>query len=88
MKSNGPEQDNGSPERRYFERAVTLENERTDLSSDIKALWEQARRDPEMDARTLKTLRKAVRLHIEDPARRARREETELDAKELLMRLH
>ena len=84
---NGPRLTNSSPERQYFDRAVGLENEKADLAADLKALWDEARRDPEMDAKTLKAIRRAVRLHVEDPERRQRREQTELDAKELLARL-
>jgi uncharacterized protein (UPF0335 family) len=78
---------NGSPERQYFERAVALENERAELTADLKATWEAARRDPEMDATTLKALKRAVKLHIEDPQRQARRLQTEADAQELRERL-
>lgn len=78
---------NGSPEHNYFERAVRLENEKADLVTDLKALWEEVARDPDMNKESVKVLKRAVKVHIEDPERRAARKQLELDAEELLARL-
>jgi uncharacterized protein (UPF0335 family) len=83
MKSKG----NGSPERQFFERAVRLESEISDLRTDLKALWDEAKRDPQMDAQAIRSLKRAVKISLEPDGRRKRREQAEISAYELLQRL-
>lgn len=75
-----------SPEHRYFDRLVNLEREKQSLVDDIKATYDEAKRDPEFEGE-IKILRRAVRMHIEDDDKRVARLKTDRAAMELLERL-
>lgn len=78
MSGNG-----NSPERKYFDRLVALEREKQGLLADIKEVYQEAKGDPEFTGE-IKTLRKAVKLAVEDEEKADERRRVETEARNLL----
>ena len=75
------------PEKPIFDRIVALETEIAERKTDIKALYDSAKENEEIGKDGVKTLRKAVRRHMEDLDKRAARLALEREADALLVRL-
>ncbi len=75
------------PEKPHFDRIVALETEIAERRIDIKALYDAAKDDEAIGKDGVKTLRKAVKRHMEDADKRAAREALESAADDLLHRL-
>jgi hypothetical protein len=75
------------PEKPFFDQAIALLTEIDERKTDLKAVYSGAKAHGAIGKDGLKTLKAAVKRHMEDPDKRAAREELESDAEALLRRL-
>jgi len=75
------------PEKPFFDQIVALETEIAERRVDLKAVYASAKENDAIGKDGVKTLRKAVKRHMEDPDKRADREALEQDADILRHRL-